>query len=808
LNSEYSPLTPSWLLAVILLLSAGSGVAALVYEVVWFQLLELVIGSSAVSLAVLLAMFMGGTGLGSLLLPRLVSVRHRPLKVYAVIEFGIGILGLTMLLVIPLVGSVYSAWSGYGLRGFLFRGVVAAACLLPPTFLMGATLPALARRVKTMPDRALWLGLLYGGNIAGAVAGCLIAGFYLLRKYDTELATYVASTINVTIGAIALGLGFLDKTQRDLNVSTTQQAAVASAGGSVVYFAIALSGFCALAAETLWTRALGLLFGSSVYTLSIILAVFLIGLGLGSSLGALVCRNLARPRLALGLCQLLLSAAIAWTAYNLNASLPYWPIDPSISSDVGFNFQLDMDRALWALLFPTLLWGASFPFAVAAVVSKDHDSSRPLANVYAANTLGAIAGALSAALLLVAWAGSQRAQQLLIALSTFTGLLLLVPEVLSTRSMRFRPPTVAVGIVAIALCGFWVTTVPILQPLLVAHGRFAATWVGKSDIIYAEEGLDSSVAVSSFPNGALTFHVAGKIQASSVPRDMRLQRMLGHLTTLPATNPRSVLVIGCGAGITAGAVSIDPRVEQLTIVEIEALVPNAAATYFGRQNFDVIGNAKVQVHIDDGRHYLLTTKERFDAITADPLDPWVKGAATLYTREFLELIKQRLNPAGVVTMYIQLFETNAEAVKSAVATFFQVFPHGTVWGNTYEGRGHDMVLMGQIEPLQVDLDEIEQRLSRSEYAQVVQSLREVDMNSAMDLFATYAGRGADLTEWLRGAEINRDRNLRMQYLAGFGLNRDDSAVIYADMLKYRRFPEGMFISSEGRVALLREAIAK
>src|SRR5262249_790438 len=158
----------------------------------------------------------------------------------------------------------------------------------------------------------------------------------------------------------------------------------------------------------------------------------------------------------------------------------------------------------------------------------------------------------------------------------------------------------------------------------VAHGRYAPTWVGKGDVIYAREGLNSSVAVTDFPNGARTFHVAGKIQASNVARDMRLQRMLGHLTSLTPSNPRSVLVIGCGAGITAGAISIDPKVERVTIVEIEPIVPATAAMYFTKENFNVIDNPRTKVHFDDGRHYLLTTRERFDAITADPLDPWVK----------------------------------------------------------------------------------------------------------------------------------------------------------------------------------------
>ena len=680
------------MLPLLLLLSAGSGVAALIYEVVWFQLLELVIGSTAVSLGVVLATFMGGMCLGSLILPRFVSAKRRPLRVYAAIEIGIGVLGILVLLVMPFVGGVYTAWTGYGLRGFLLRGVVAAACLVPPTLLMGSTLPALARRVEAAGGVS-WLGLLYGSNIAGAVFGCLLSGFYLLRVYDVATATYVAAAINAAVAGIALMVVGVPISGRKARRPAADPEVRPTA--NVVYLAIALSGFCALAGETIWTRILGLLLGASVYTLSIVLAVFLTGLGIGSGIGALLCRVLARPRLALGWCQLLLAGAIAWTAYSLAASLPYWPVNPSISPDIWFNFQLDLDRAFWALLPPTLLWGASFPLALAAAAPK-RDNARLFAGVYAANTLGAIAGALGASLLLVAWLGSQRTEQVLIAISLAAALLLLLPG-----RVRY--------LVALAPGAFLIYSVPPIAKVLVAHGRYAATWAGKGDIVYAGEGINSSVAVSSFPNGVLTFHVAGKIQASNVPRDMRLQRMLGHLTTLTAAHPRSVLVIGCGAGITAGAVSIDPRVERETIVEIEPLVPRAASTYFGEPNFEVLHNPKVQVRIDDGRHYLLTAKEKFDGITVDPLDPWVKGAANLYTQEFLEVMKQHLNPGGVITMYIQLFETDLDAVKSAVATFFEVFPNGTIWGNPYQGQGHDMVLLGQVEPLRIDLDGMEQR---------------------------------------------------------------------------------------------------
>jgi spermidine synthase len=747
------------LLPFILLLSFSSGVAALIYEIVWFQILELVVGSSAVSLAVLLATFMGGTCLGSLLLPRIVPARYAPLKVYAIIELGIAVFAIVVLLVTPFIGGVG------------FRGMAAVICLLPPTILMGATLPALAREVEASPEGVSWLGFFYAANIAGAVLGCLLAGFYLLRQYDVATATYVAGAVNAAGAAIALTLRSWAVIDRPY--STVGALYERPQFSWDVYLAIAVSGFCAMAAEVIWTRLLGLLFGASVYTLSLVVAVFLAGLGIGSGIGSLLSRIVSGPRLAFAWCQLLAAAAIAWTAYSAGASLPYWPVNPSISSNIWFNFQLDLDRAFWALLPPTLFWGASFPLALTAIAPGRKDNGELMAGIYAANTMGAIAGAGGASLLLIAWLGSPRAEQLLIALSAAAATLLLLPR------LRWIVPVVLMTVVL-------VQTVPPIPALLIAYGRYAPTWAGKGDVIYSREGLDSSVAVSEFPGGIRTFHVAGKIQASNVPRDMRLQRMLGHLTSLTPANARSVLVIGCGAGITAGAVSIDPRVERLAIVEIEPLVPQVASAYFGKENFDVIHNPKVRMHIDDGRHYLLTTKERFDAITADPLDPWVKGAANLYTREFFDAVKEHLNPGGVVTMYIQLFETNSDAVKSALATFFEVFPNGTVWGNTYGGHGHDMVLLGQTAPLRIAADEMDDRLRSPEYTRVAQSLDEVGIHSAADLLSNYVAQGADLAEWLKGAAINRDRNLRMQYLAGTGLNLDESAAIYADMLAHRR----------------------
>ena len=778
-------------LPVLLLLFVGSGCAALIYEVVWFQLLSLVIGSSAVSLGVLLGTFMGGMCLGSLLLPRVVSSQHHPLRLYAALELGIGIIGLLVLVAMPLIGGVYTAWAGPGVAGVVLRGAAAAICLLPPTLLMGATLPAVSRWVETTPQGVSWLGFFYGGNTGGAVIGSLVAGYYLLRVYDTSIATFVAVALNVVVAALAFFVGTLTP----YTPAAAADAPVERAPGAwTVYVTIALSGMTALGAEVIWTRNLSLLFGATVYTFSLILAIFLVGLGLGSSVGSAFARTLQRPRVALGVCQLLLCAAIGWTSYMLTDSLPYWPINPYISTSPWFTFQLDLIRTLWSVLPGAVLWGASFPLALASVAAPGQDAGRVVGGVYAANTVGAIVGSLGASLALVAWIGSQHAQQVLIVICLFSGLLPIVWP--SERDPR--PSTLKLG-PALALVAVAVATVLLvrgihkLPGLLVAYGRYAATRVGESEIIYTGEGMTAAVAVSRMPSGVLNYHNAGKVQASSEPQDMRLQRMLGHLTTLVPKKAARVVVIGCGAGVTAGAVSIDPVVEHETIAEIEPLVPRVVSTYFSEHNFDVVRNPKVHVEIDDGRHYVLTMKGKFDALTSDPLDPWVKGAAMLYTKEFFEIVKTHLNPGGVVTLFVQLYESNMAAVKSEVATFFEAFPNGMIFGNTNNGAGYDMVLLGQVEPTTIDVEDIQERLERPEYARVAKSLRDIGFYSATDLFSTYAGRASDLKPWLADAAINHDWNLRLQYLAGLSLNQYQSGPIYSEILRYRKRPDGLFL---------------
>jgi spermidine synthase len=725
------------------------------------------------------------------------------LRVYAYLELGIAACGILLLFGMPLLGGIYFAWGGSGVTGILLRGVAASICLLPPTLLMGATLPAMSRWVESTPEGVSWLGFFYGGNIGGGVIGCLLAGFYLLRVHDSLVATFVAVALNLVVAGVALVLA---KMTPHTEAVPPPVAIERASGAWAVYVSIGLSGMTALGAEVIWTRLLSLLFGATVYTFSIILAAFLIGLGGGSAAGSVLGKHVARPRVALACCQLLAAAAIAWTAHKLTVSFPYWPITPTLSPGFSVDFEMDFVRTLWAVLPPAFFWGASFPLALASLAASERNSARLVGGVYAANTVGAVAGALLASLLLVSWIGSQRAQQLMM----LTSILAAAAALGSVPSVRRAGFAGALGLVALAVFdGALLAGVPPVPGLLIAYGRFTATVQGQAgEILYSGEGLHSSVAVSRLPNGRLGYHNAGKIQASSEPQDMRLQRMLGHLTTLVPKQARSVLVIGCGAGVTAGAVSIDPGVERVTIAEIEPLVPRVVSKYFGTENHHVIDNPKVRVRIDDARHFLLTSKEKFDAITSDPLDPWVKGAATLYTKEFFEAAKAHLNPGGVVTLFVQLYESTPEAVKSEMATFFTVFPNGIIAGNTFRGIGYDTVLLGQEGPTRIDVDALEARLTDPAYASVAQSLRDVGVGSAVDLLASYAGRAADLRPWLHDAAINHDGDLRLQYLAGMGLNANEGDNVYAEILKYRRYPDDLFAGSESTLAALRARMSR
>ena len=798
-----------------LVMFAGSGCAALIYEIVWFQLLRQVIGASAISLGILLSSYMGGLFLGSLAFPRYVSMRRHPLRVYAVLELGIGVCGIAMLAVLPLVRLIYVGVVGYGLPGIMLRAAVCLLLLLPPTILMGATLPAIARYMETTRVGVSRVGFLYTANIAGAVAGCLLAGFYLLRVHDMVVATLFAAGIN----ALAAGVSLLIASRgTEFHPPVGEQEALAEtrAGNPWVYVVIGISGFTALGAQVVWTRLISLLFGGTVYTFSIILAVFLVGLALGSAAGSFIARQTLRPGAVLAWTQLLLVVAIPAGAFMIGHEIPFWYLNPDFYDDITLRYGHDLLRATVAMLVATGLWGASFPLALAAVSGEGKDPGSLVGRVYAANTVGAILGSALFSTYMIPAMGTHQSQQRLTLLSGLAAASMFISDRLAveaapgsglltraggaTGSARLAAGTALIALTTVV----FMTAVPPVPDGLVAYGRFIEDWDAVEAYHYVGEGMNSSVAVSDWPEeGVRSFHVGGKVVASTRRVDMRLQRMLGHLPALFQGSPESVLVVGFGAGVTAGSFVVHDEVERIVICEIEPLVPDAAAAWLGPENYHVVDDPRTEIIFDDARHFIATTDETFDVITSDPIHPWVSGSAALYSAEYYELVKQRLNPGGVVAQWLPLYETSEEAVKSSLATFMAAFPNGTVWNSDIFGEGYDVVMIGSVEPLSVDVLAIDARLRVDE--PVRRSLAAVDFYSGLEVLSSYVGQARDLQGWLIDAEINRDRSLRLQYLAGLAVDENNSVPIFQAMSAYRRYPDNVFLAPPQAEAELRRA---
>ena len=316
------------------------------------------------------------------------------------------------------------------------------------------------------------------------------------------------------------------------------------------------------------------------------------------------------------------------------------------------------------------------------------------------------------------------------------------------------------------------------------------------------------MAVTEVDGKFRQFHVAGKVEASDIPADLRLERMLGHLSALLHPNPRSVLIVGFGAGITAGSFVLYPNIKRIVICDIEPLVPQKVGPYFKQANYDVLNDPRVEIVYDDARHFILTTKEKFDVITSDPIHPWVRGAANLYTQEYFDLVKKRLNPGGVVTQWIPLYESTRATIKSELGTFFKALPGGVIWANNRRGRSYDLVVSGYRDPTRINLDELIERLNRPEYARVRGSLRDVRFDSVFDLFGTYLAQHGDVTSWLADAQINTDANLRLQYLAGFEYNRKGYLPLAEEIQKYRWLLPTFLIGSDAHLRALFAAIQK
>ncbi|QEG32920.1 Spermidine synthase [Bythopirellula goksoeyrii] len=792
-------------------LFVGSGCAALIYEVIWFHLLRLVIGGSAISMGIVLSTFMGGMCLGSLLAPHLIATRWHPLKVYAALELAIGLVGATLPWWMPALQNWYIAQSDATGQDLFIRAIVAGGCLVPGTILMGATLPAVARSVASTPTGLADLGFFYGANTLGAVLGCFIAGFLLLPQTDVTYASYVAAGINVLVALQAFSLAQRMAYNPDqLQEKGADQRSAVENVPLLIAIVMALSGFTALAAEVVWTRLLSLLFGATTYTFAIILMVFLSGIGIGSAFASKFAARASRPLRLLALGQLLLMLTLVLANLAITRINPFWLPRAGGPFHVYGVFLHDTIRAAIAVFPSAIIWGATFSIGLVAASRGQPDAGRLVGQAYAANTLGAILGSLMTTMLLVPSLGSQLTQQLMIFVAAVTALIALWAErgrmtsnVSTVNPNRSNPIETFDPELLTFPRSFWIVgllafaTISMLIPPphgLLGNSIMPPMW-NRFRHLYEVESLNTAVVVlEEKATDSRSLCVSGKVEASNNVDDLRCQRLLGHLPALFHPNPEKTLTVGLGAGTTTGSFVLYPQVESIKICEIEPAVIEAAE-FFSEENHNVVADPRTEIVIDDARHYMATTQEKFDIISSDSIHPWVRGSAILYSQEYYELCKTRLKPGGIMVQWIPLYQTDWSTVSCELATFLKVFPAATLWSSGADRMfGYDIIAVAQVDEVPIDLQAVQDRIDSNK--KLKSALDEVHLGSVVDLFKHYVGCGKDLDTILQDAQINRESNLKLEYMAGLASYIQEPDAILRIILSPLRYPTEMLINDE------------
>jgi spermidine synthase len=770
-----------------------SGAAALIYQVVWTRSLSLVFGASHLAVTTVLAVFMGGLALGGYAFGRRSRHPARLLRLYGLLELGVAACAVAFVFLMRLYPALYVPVARLAAGSPLYLSAVRVAfavlSLIVPAALMGGTLPVLSSFVSARREELGGrLSLLYACNTFGAVAGAAASGFFLLRYHSVYTALAVAVAINVVLGALGV---LLNDVAREALAPTArgegeEPGAPAPAGPApfrLVLWGIGVSGFCALGYEVLWTRVLGIVVGASVYGFTVMLMAFLSGIALGSSAYGLHLRASRRRRepeagattavVAFGLVQLAIGASalvvssllrdLPAHAQSLQARLASTGDTFAARQTVGFVV------AFSCMLVPAFFMGLAFPLAGRIRVEHTRVVGRAVGDTLAYNTVGAILGSVASGYALAYLFGIERSLQLLALVNVGFGTLVMV-SVTGRRALTWgvAGAAVAAGVALAAAGDSWRAWDPRFLAVFQANrpDKFgsrekARETLANTEVLYYAEGAHAIVSSIKVRGGTQSFLTNGRIEATDNARDLACQLTLGHLPMLLHPRPESVFVLGAGSGVTLGATSAHRGVRRITLAEIEPRVLGVTRT-FARYNHDVLADPRLSVVFDDGRNFLLTTEQKFDVITADPVHPWFEGAGYLYTREYFDLAAGRLNRGGLMCQWLPIYELTGENLQSIVRTFQGSFAHVLVWLTYYDAH-----LVGSNSPIVIDEEELAARIAEPA---VLADLRQVQMGSAEDLLSHFVMGAAGAAAYGRGGALNTDDNLYLEFSAPLSIH--------------------------------------
>jgi len=676
-------------LRIVYLLFFLSGGTALIYEIIWTKELTLIMGNTIYSSTTVLAAFMGGLALGSILLGRYIDhSKISPLKLYAVLELGIGLFALALpsLLTIfnPLYRWIYQATSFSPYLITFLKFIVSFGLLLIPTFFMGGTLPILSKyAVSSFSHVGRRTGTLYAVNTLGAVIGSLLTGYLFIGLMGIKTTTCLAVGINLLLFLFAYLLStfsgevLLIEKKTDDRVSpqdefTNEPSQMLITMTLIIY---ALSGFTALAYEIIWMRVFIPFLSSSIYSFTTMLAAFLLGL----SLGSWICSKFAdhynnRFAIYLGMIQILIGffSILSLALFHLFYLLFSEQLNLALESMHGWAFLITIGFYFFILLPPSLLMGSVFPLVIKICSAKKIKLiGTTIGHIYFLNTIGAILGSLITGFFLIHWLGVRGSLILMVVLNTLGGLILISVSLKVKRALRLCLVSLVIVILTSSLAAY---SKKIFQNVLIDKIHYLFN-IPKDDlnITYYREDTTANICAVENPTGSKWLFV------NSIPVTLNVleTKLMAHLPLLLHRNPKKGLVICFGMGTTF-------RSAYLHGIDVKAveLIPNLTECFslFHKDAEAILDDPKTEVIINDGRNHLLLSQEKYDVITVDPSPPiYSSGTVNLYTQEFYQLARQRLTDDGIFCMWLWIPSCRESEFKMLVKTFMSVFPHTTIW---------------------------------------------------------------------------------------------------------------------------------
>jgi spermidine synthase len=717
---------------------------------------------------------MGGLALGARLAGRRADKLDRPLKTYGLIELCLGGYALITPLLYMAVPPLFT-WIGTQFSDSLWilslvRFIVSAVILMPPTILMGATLPVLARLfVQHDQDAARGAGLLYGVNIVGALVGTLATGFVLLPTLGLLRTILFTAVCNLAIGTIAVLAGLREQINEREQQSHSQTVIVPPN----ILLAVAMTGFAALVCEVAWTRVLTLVLGASVYAFTVVLSVFLAGLGLGAaSVAAILRTDPGRARdwfYGLAICSAIM-VCVSTVSFGYLPDLfrvLYWILN--LRENFEQVIRIEFLIAAVVMFLPALIMGGLFPAAIRVVLQDPEQTGERVAALYTWNTIGSIIGSFAAGFILIPMLGIRNTLLVAVTAQCLGAVAVMLGKQKLLTSQTLIAASVVVG--AFLLVPSWEKHV-MTSAMYMYAGKypqeFSTELEKREEVLFYKDGMTATVTVvQDLISGNRDLYIAtnGKIDGSS-HYDMASQRLVSHLPLLFHPDPREVCMIGLGTGSSAGSAALHP-IDRLRVIEIEPAMVEGARL-FSEHNHAVHDNPKVDIQITDGRLFLRMHPDECDVVISEPSNPWLAGISDLFTREFFQLGAAALREHGIFAQWVQLYGMSPENVQTIVRTFTSVFPNSTLFSTI---RNTDILLLGFKQETDMDLTRARQRMMNPEIGQDLSDSR-VGITNIFELFARMRMGPQEVKEFAGPGPLNTDDLPLIVYSAPKDLYRD------------------------------------